>query len=75
MHPSCHRVLSMLRRHKKGITFDVFPVGFRLGARIYELRKAGHDIITLKKPLGPDCVRACYVLQSKRQSDIRGQPE
>ncbi len=50
------QILRYLQTHKRGIT----PIDalrkfgcFRLGARIYDLRKEGHDIKTVNEP-SPD---------------------
>lgn len=47
---------------KRGITFSDFPVGFRLGARIFELRGSGFHIQTVREELGNGRYRARYVL-------------
>lgn len=63
MHPSTTRVLNDLKKAKrKGVTFDDYAQGFRLGARIFDLRQLGHKIITQKETLQGDVVRARYVL-------------
>lgn len=63
MNPSTQRVLSDLRKAKrKGVTFDNYAQGFRLGARIFDLRQLGHKIVTQKETLPGDVVRARYVL-------------
>lgn len=63
MNPSTLRVLNDLKKAKrKGITFDNYAQGFRLGARIFDLRQIGHKIITQKEVLSGDVVRARYVL-------------
>ena len=63
MYPSSERVLNDLKRaKKKGITFDNYAQGFRLGARVYDLRQLGHKIVTMKETLSGGVVRARYVL-------------
>ena len=63
MHATLIRVLSDLKRAKsKGITFDDYRVGFRLPARIFELRKIGYQVDTIKELLPNDVLRARYVL-------------
>lgn len=63
MSPSVLRVLNDLKRHKrKGITFSDYPQGFRLGARVFDLRQLGHNIVTMKETLAHDVVRARYAL-------------
>lgn len=47
MNPASETTLKLLRqRKKKGVTLQDFPKGFRLGARIYDLRQLGYKIIT-----------------------------
>lgn len=56
------RVLTLLKARKsKGVTFQDFATGFRLAARIHELRNDGHDIVTLWEH-DEDCKWARYVL-------------
>ena len=63
MNPSTLRVLNDLKKAKnKGITFDSYPQGFRLGARVFDLRQIGHKIVTIKERLAGDVIRARYVL-------------
>ncbi|PUB87045.1 MAG: hypothetical protein DBP02_02025 [gamma proteobacterium symbiont of Ctena orbiculata] len=46
-------VLSKLKRRPvRGITPLDFPKGFRLGARIHDLRCKGHDILTIDSGVG-----------------------
>lgn len=61
MSPHCAAVLKKLRSCKRGVTFDNFARGFRLGARIFDLREAGYQIETVTEQAG-DCLRARYVL-------------
>lgn len=47
MYPYQQKTLDLLRKRKrKGITFEDFPVGFRLSAAIYDLRKMEYQITT-----------------------------
>lgn len=63
MRPSEIRVFNDLKKAKrKGISFDDYGVGFRLGARIFDLRQMGHKIATTKETLSNGAVRARYVL-------------
>lgn len=66
MRPSNVKVLEDLQRKKKGVTFSDYPTGFRLGARIFDLRESGYNIATIKENLG-DCIRARYVLINARR--------
>lgn len=51
MQPSEIEVLGMLmKRGKKGTTFDDYQTGFRLAAVIHKLRERGTDIVTMKEP-------------------------
>lgn len=62
------RVLSMLKKRKKlGVTFDNFGRGFRLGARIFDLREAGYKILTIREKVSDECTRARYVLQQEKR--------
>lgn len=46
-------VLAKLKRRPlRGITPLDFPKGYRLGARIYDLRRKGHDIQTIDSGAG-----------------------
>jgi hypothetical protein len=59
------RVLALLKsRGSQGVTFLDFPQGFRLGARIFDLKASGHDIdpIPVELPGGTRTVR--YVIRS-----------
>ena len=38
MNAACEKVLAKLKAKRRGITFDDFTRGFRLGARIFDLR-------------------------------------
>jgi hypothetical protein len=62
MSPTDLRVLADLTKNKHGVTFDNYPTGFRLAARIFTLREAGHKIVTMKDPLGNGFYKARYVL-------------
>jgi len=63
MNPSVTRVLNDLKQAKrKGVSFDDYAQGFRLGARVYDLRQLGHKIVTMKETLSGGVVRARYVL-------------
>jgi hypothetical protein len=63
MHPSTQRVLSLLKKKKnKGVTFHDFGTGFRLGARIKDLRDTGLTIVTHKEPLPSGNWHGRYVL-------------
>lgn len=62
MSPTDLRVLADLKKYKKGISFDNYPTGFRLAARIFNLREVGHNIVTMKDPLGNGFYKARYVL-------------
>ncbi len=43
----CQRILGDLqRKSNKGISALDYPTGLRLGARIYDLRQAGNNIVT-----------------------------
>jgi len=60
------RVLEKLKRQKYGITFQDFPAGFRLAARIYDLRNSGYDIQGHWVKNG-DCRWIRYILMSKER--------
>ena len=63
MSPLELKTLEMLLRKKaKGISFDDFPRGFRLGARIFDLRQAGHEITTIIEEMSSGTRRARYFL-------------
>lgn len=45
MHPKALEVLNALRKNKRlGVTVEDFTLGFRLAARIFDLREAGYVI-------------------------------
>jgi hypothetical protein len=58
------RVLTMLGRRKNGVTVEHFPRGYRLAARIHDLRCAGHAIVTIIDETSAGRI-ARYVLQNK----------
>lgn len=68
------RVLKYLQTHKRGITQDqatkVLGVS-RLGARIFDLKEAGHiidtDFITVKNRYGESCRVAQYHLIKEKE--------
>lgn len=62
MMPRCEQVLKKLQRTRYGVTFNDFAPGFRLAARIHDLRSAGYDIITINERVG-ECSRARYLLK------------
>lgn len=62
MHPSTLSVLKALKKKRKGITFNDFPLGFRLGARIKDLRDMGADIATMRVAQANGSWHARYVL-------------
>ncbi len=64
MSPHCAAVLAKLRSCKGGVTWDNFARGFRLGARIFDLREDGFQIETVTEQAG-DCLRARYVLKAE----------
>lgn len=65
MKPYLAKVLYLLMvRKSKGVTFEDFPAGFRLEARIHDLRHAGYEIARFKMPLG-STHRAGYVLKRR----------
>ena len=70
MKPVNARVLGCLEKSKKGVTFDDFPTGFRLGARIFDLREMGYEIKTLNERMRSGRNRARYVLTSAKRKDI-----
>jgi len=50
MNPSTAKVLNELRRRgSQGVTVDHFNIGFRLAARIKDLRDSGNEIRTAKE--------------------------
>ena len=62
MHAGARKVLGKLRSKKrKGITTDDFPSGFRLAARVFDLREMGHIIHAQKERISTG-TRARYVL-------------
>ncbi len=61
MRPACLKVISALRRKKRGVTVGDFARGFRLAARVHELRSAGFAIKTEQDEVS-DGVLARYVL-------------
>lgn len=63
MTPAEIKVSDTLIRKRGGITFEDFPLGFRLGARIYDLRLKGFDIHTIMEECG-ERKRARYVLRN-----------
>lgn len=60
---ACRSVLARMKRKRRGVTFDDFQTGFRLGARIFDLRRAGFSIVTVREHLDNGSTRARYVLQ------------
>lgn len=62
MNHACLLVLNRLKSRPKGVTFEDFSVGFRLAARVFDLREAGHNIQTIKDELPGGGTRARYVL-------------
>lgn len=57
------RVLELLRKRKKGITFSDFGVGFRLSAYIYNLRyDYNMEIIKVNENMGNGASKAKYIL-------------
>lgn len=63
MTPHEQKVLDKLVARKgKGISFSDFATGFRLGARIFDLRKAGYRIATRQEPLKDGGYKARYTL-------------
>lgn len=67
MQPATIKTLDCLRRNKRrGITFDDFPTGFRLGARIFDLRQLGFEIVTKKIDIGDSRKIAQYFLIKER---------
>lgn len=63
MNPACEKVLAKLKVKRRGITFADFARGFRLGARVFDLREAGHRIVTVKEPLDGGGTRPKDVLR------------
>lgn len=64
MDNSCHTVYAKLKDARSaGISVADFPKGFRLAARIYDLREMGYDIATVR-PLNK---QARYVLLRQRR--------
>lgn len=61
MNPACIHVLNRLKAKKRGVCYDDFARGFRLAARIFDLREAGYTIQTVKDEI-PGGTRARYVL-------------
>lgn len=61
MRPASLKVLTALRSKKRGITVEDFARGFRLAARVHELRGAGFVIKTEQDEVS-DGVLARYVL-------------
>lgn len=62
MHPATMMVLGKLRNKKRrGITVDDFAIGFRLAARVFELREMRHVIHAEKEKIATG-TRARYVL-------------
>ena len=59
---SVEQVLAKLRRKRGGVTFADFAKGFRLAARVHDLRKAGHVIQTVRDEI-EDGFIARYVLE------------
>jgi hypothetical protein len=64
------------RRPIRGVTALDFPTGFRVAARIHDLRRKGYDILTIESGVGK---LARYRLvdaltPSRRQSDARVTP-
>jgi hypothetical protein len=67
MKTACAKVLAMLRKARKhGVAFNDFARGFRLGARVYDLRREGFDIITVKEPMGNGATYARYILMREQ---------
>jgi len=63
MNPAAASVLAKLKaKRRAGVTFDDFARGFRLGARIFDLREAGYRIATVNEALANGNKRARYVL-------------
>lgn len=56
------RVLEKLKvKKRQGVSYDDFGKGFRLGARIFDLRRKGFVIETVPELVG-EAIRARYVL-------------
>jgi len=62
-------LLKLKQKRAKGITFEDFPTGMRLAARIYDLRKSGHTIVRFWvhgfRRTGEEVKWARYVLVSE----------
>jgi hypothetical protein len=61
-------VLAALRQSRAGLTVLDFPAGFRLGARIFDLRRLGYHITTRPKTLPGGSVVALYRLEAEPQT-------
>ena len=59
------RILAYIKRHGKITTLDAFTeLGCaRLSARIFDLRQAGHDIISERKEVKNRYGEKCYVVE------------
>lgn len=61
------RVLARLRRGPLTLSYSVRVLGiFRLAARIYDLRRAGHDIRTVTRRDNPHVATYHLVREAKR---------
>lgn len=66
------RVLDMLWKRKSlGVTVKDFPVGFRLGARIFDLRQIGYAIQTITEEMKSGARIGRYVLTGKKRHGTR----
>lgn len=45
----CARILEMFKEHGELTNYQLNKVCFRFSARIYELRKEGHEILTVRE--------------------------
>lgn len=66
MNVTAAKVLRALKIAKhKGITFDDFHRGFRLGGRVFELRRLRYEIETIMEGMSNGRRRARYVLRGE----------
>lgn len=76
MSPGAKMVLRKLQENQqRGLTWDDFHKGFRLSARIYEIRGAGYSITTFNETIrGGKCDglrKARYVINPKHYRNMK----
>ena len=71
MRNATEKVLFDLQKVPSGVTINEYAKGFRLGARIYDLRKVGYDIATIREYTHKSTYIARYVLLNKQPKGLK----